>query len=64
MALHDINMALQFEKVMLIKNGSILGEGDSGVVLTDAMLKESFDVDIEVRRSADGRAHITYESNF
>jgi len=64
MALHDINIALQFEKVMLIKNGSILGEGDSEAVLTDAMLKESFDVDIEVKRSADGRAHITYESNF
>ena len=64
MALHDINIALQFEKVMLIKNGSILGEGDSEAVLTDAMLKESFDVDIEVRRSADGRAHITYENNF
>lgn len=64
MALHDINMALQFEKVMLIKNGSILGEGDSETVLTDTMLKESFDVDIEVKRSADGRAHITYESNF
>ena len=60
MALHDINMALQFEKVMLIKNGEILGAGDSETVLTDAMLKESFDVNIEVRRSADGRAHITY----
>jgi len=64
MALHDINIALQFEKVMLIKNGEILGAGDSETVLTDAMLKESFDVNIEVRRSADGRAHIAYEHNF
>ncbi|HUO77202.1 MAG TPA: ABC transporter ATP-binding protein [Thermodesulfovibrionales bacterium] len=64
MALHDINIALQFEKVMLIKNGEILGLGDSETVLTDAMLKESFDVNIEVRRSVDGRAHIAYENNF
>jgi len=64
MALHDINIALQFEKVMLIKNGEILGAGDSETVLTNAMLRESFDVNIEVSRSADGRAHIAYEHNF
>jgi iron complex transport system ATP-binding protein len=61
MALHDINIALQFEKGMLVKNGEILGAGDSETVLTAAMLKESFDVNIEVNRCADGRAHIAYE---
>lgn len=63
MALHDINIALQFEKVILIKNGRILGAGSPEAVLTDAMLKESFDVSVEVKRSADGRAYVAYRNN-
>src|ERR1700690_3460961 len=34
MALHDINMALQFEKVMLIKEGRIVGFGKPEEILT------------------------------
>jgi iron complex transport system ATP-binding protein len=49
MALHDINMALQFEKVMLIKDGEVLGMGNPEIVLSRDLLKESFDVDIEAR---------------
>lgn len=49
MALHDINMALQFEKVMLIKGGKILGMGNPDEVLTRQMLMEAFDVAIEVK---------------
>lgn len=64
MALHDINIALQFEKVMLIKEGSILGFGDPESVLTSEMLKEAFDVDIEVRREGFGGMYISYEDNF
>jgi iron complex transport system ATP-binding protein len=47
MALHDINMALQFEKVMIVKSGTILGIGNPAEVLTRKMLKEAFDVAIE-----------------
>jgi iron complex transport system ATP-binding protein len=50
MALHDINMALQFEKVMLIKEGKILGIGNPEIVLSEDLLKEAFDVSIEIRR--------------
>ncbi|MEW6001277.1 MAG: ABC transporter ATP-binding protein [Nitrospirota bacterium] len=49
MALHDINMALQFEKVMLIKEGKILGMGNPEIVLSRDLLKEAFDVAIEAR---------------
>jgi len=49
MALHDINMALQFEKVMLIKDGKVLGMGNPEIVLSRDLLKEAFDVDIEAR---------------
>ena len=49
MALHDINMALQFERVMLIKDGKVLGMGNPEIVLSRDLLKEAFDVDIEAR---------------
>jgi len=59
MALHDINIALQFEKIMLLKEGKILGIGNPDKVLTRDLLKEAFDVDVEVRRQ-DGGAYIKY----
>ena len=54
MALHDINMALQFEKVMVIKGGKILGIGSPEVVLSEDLLKEAFDVSIEIGRHGYG----------
>ncbi len=64
MALHDINIALQFEKVILIKEGRVLGIGRPEDVLTEKMLKEAFDVTIEIRRADYGKAYISYENNF
>jgi iron complex transport system ATP-binding protein len=64
MALHDINVALQFEKVMLIKEGRVLGSGSPGAVLTNGMIKQAFDVDIEVRKTGSGNAYITHEKWF
>ncbi len=64
MALHDINIALQFEKVMVIKEGSILGSGSPETVLTKEMIRQAFDVDIEVRRTDRGEAYITHEKWF
>ncbi|MDP2754236.1 MAG: ABC transporter ATP-binding protein [Nitrospirota bacterium] len=64
MALHDINMALQFEKVMLIKDGRILGIGEPETVLTRDLLKEAFDVDIEIKKQDSGGPYISYENNF
>ena len=64
MALHDINVALQFEKVMLIKEGSVLGSGAPGAVLNNDMIRQAFDVDIEVRTSDRGNVYITHEKWF
>ncbi|TAN40526.1 MAG: ABC transporter ATP-binding protein [Nitrospirae bacterium] len=64
MALHDINIALQFDKIMLIKNGSILGMGTPGEVLTDGLIRQAFDVTVRINRSDDGRAYISYEESF
>src|SRR5512139_598862 len=63
MALHDINLALQFEKVMLIKAGEVHGIGAPETVLTGATIRDAFDVDIEVRKSEHG-AYITHEKWF
>jgi len=63
MALHDINLALQFEKVMLIKAGEVHGIGAPEMVLTSATIRDAFDVDIEVRKSEHG-AYITHEKWF
>ncbi len=62
MALHDINIAFQFEKVMLIKEGTILGMGTPEAVLTGEMLQAAFGVNIEVKRADDGSTYINYGS--
>lgn len=60
MALHDINIALQFEKVMLIKDGRILGMGNPDTVLTGGTIKEAFGVGIEIKKAGPGEAYIRY----
>lgn len=64
MALHDINIALQFDTVMLIKSGNMIGEGRPEAVLTREMLKEAFDVSMEIRTSPETGTYIRYEENF
>ncbi|MDP3014203.1 MAG: ABC transporter ATP-binding protein [Candidatus Subteraquimicrobiales bacterium] len=54
MALHDINIALQFEKIVLLKEGKILSIGSPGTVLTKDLLREAFDIDIEIRSDVGG----------
>ncbi len=64
MALHDINIALQFEKVMLIKEGSLIGAGPPDEVLSRAMLKQAFEVDVDIRRSGGEGVYISYADHF
>ena len=61
MALHDINIALQFKKIMLIKDGRIIGIGNPELVLTRGFLKEAFDVGIEIKYQESGEAYVSYE---
>jgi iron-chelate-transporting ATPase len=63
MALHDINLALQFEKVILIKEGKILGIGSPETVLTKDLLKEAFDVNIEIQKEDSGKTYISFGNN-
>lgn len=64
MALHDINMALQFEKIILIKDGAIIGFGRPEEVLTRDMLKQAFDVDVKIMTAGTDGVYISYEHNF
>ena len=64
MALHDINIALQLEKVMLIKNGEILGTGAPPEVLTEEAIREAFGVKVKIIRQRGENAYVSYENNF
>jgi iron complex transport system ATP-binding protein len=64
MALHDINIALQFEKVMLIKNGAVLGAGAPSEILTEGLIRDAFDVEVKIMKEPDGKAYVSYENNF
>lgn len=50
MALHDINMALQFERVMVIKDGGIAGMGKPEIILSEDLIKEAFDVSVDMNK--------------
>ncbi|UCH82137.1 MAG: ABC transporter ATP-binding protein [Nitrospiraceae bacterium] len=60
MALHDINIAFQFENILLIKEGSIIGSGKPEEMLTKEMLKLAFDIDIELKKEDSGGIYIKY----
>jgi iron complex transport system ATP-binding protein len=60
MALHDINIAFQFDKIILVKDGKVLGIGKPDAVLTKDLLKEAFDVEVEIKREDSGGAYIRY----
>lgn len=64
MALHDINIALQFDTVMVIKNGDLIGSGRPEAVLTRPMLKQAFDVNMEVRSSPETGTYVRYDETF
>jgi len=63
MALHDINIALQFEKVILIKEGNLISFGRPEDVLSKNMLKKAFDVDVEIRKTGNEGIFISFENN-
>ena len=63
MALHDINIAMHLSKVMLIKEGKILNIGSPEDVLTRDLLKEAFDVGVDIRKDETGGTYINYENN-
>ncbi len=54
MALHDVNLALQFDRLVLVKEGRLLGDGAPGEVLNRELIREAFDIDVSVHRLDEG----------
>jgi len=54
MALHDVNLAFQFPRLLLVKGGRVLGEGAPAEVLRPELLKEAFDIEVRVHRAGEG----------
>lgn len=63
MALHDINIAMQFEKVLLIKDGRNLGLGRPEEILTGQGITGAFGVTVKIVRHDDGNVYVRYEEN-
>lgn len=60
MALHELNAALQFDRIILIKEGGVIASGAPERALTEGTIRKAFDVDVEIRREESGRAYIAY----
>lgn len=59
MALHDINMAFRFDRVIVVKEGKILGAGPPEETLTTEMLGKAFDTGVVIRKEG-GRPFMSY----
>lgn len=60
MALHDINIASRFERILLIREGNIIGDGSPDTVLTEGLLQNAFDIEVKVQRLTPGGTYIHY----
>lgn len=51
MALHDINLAFEFDSVTVVKDGRVLASGPPGETLTEGLLEEAFGVRLSIIRN-------------
>lgn len=59
MALHDINMAFKFERIILVKEGRIRYSGPPEATLTREKIQEAFDVELNIN-AFEGQTYIHY----
>lgn len=60
MAIHDLNLAMQFDRVILIKEGRIIGDDKPIRVINEENLKRVFDVDIKILSANNGSVSFKY----
>ncbi len=61
MALHDLNLAAMYcDRIYMMKQGKILGEGTPRELLTSQFIREVYEVEAEVMEEANGQIHIFY----
>lgn len=51
MAVHDLNLARQFDRVVFLKNGSIVAVGLPDEIITPELLSSVYDIDITLAKS-------------
>lgn len=55
MALHDPNLAMKYcDKVIIVKNGNIMADGDTKQIMTGSNLGQAYDVDIKINEKSKG----------
>ncbi|UCG79338.1 MAG: ABC transporter ATP-binding protein [Nitrospirota bacterium] len=60
MALHDINMAFHFDKLIVIRNGEVIASGDPRSTITSEMILEAFGVKVKIYHQDDGTISFGY----
>ncbi len=60
MALHDMNAALRFGRVLLVKEGSVIATGQPEEVLSEANIRQAFDIDVSLTRGPDGSPYVSW----
>jgi iron complex transport system ATP-binding protein len=59
MALHDIPMAMHLRRVILLRNGTIIGDGSPEDTLTGENLRAAFDMEVQIKNDR-GHFYISY----
>ncbi len=60
MAVHDINMAFQFDLLYVLKDGEIRASGTPSDIMTTDLLKDVFEVQVNLYRQKDGTISFGY----
>ncbi|WP_414943721.1 ABC transporter ATP-binding protein [Amycolatopsis sp. cmx-11-32] len=59
--LHDLTLAARYcDRLVLLRDGTIVADGPAGDVLTESSLREVFEVDAEIGRDQDGYLSVRY----
>lgn len=60
-AIHDLNIAAAYcDKIYVLKNGQIVGQGSPRQVLTSEFIREIYNVDAEIVHDSKGGMHILF----
>jgi ABC-type cobalamin/Fe3+-siderophores transport system ATPase subunit len=60
MAVHDINMVFQFDLLYVLKDGRIRAAGVPAEIMTTDLLKEVFEIQVNLYRQEDGTTTFGY----
>jgi len=59
---HDLNLATSYcDRIVVIDKGRVAAEGTPDEVLNESLLRDVFEVDVEIRPGPNGRPWVFYE---